>query len=54
MTIGSAAIERVPFITFVGGQHAVHSSEFDGLLSIGLFKRVYIDRSERFAVLDPW
>ena len=54
MMIGSVAIERVPFITFQGGQSAVHSSDFDGLLSLGLFKRVFINHAERFAVLEAW
>jgi hypothetical protein len=54
MTIGSVAIERVPFLSFRGGQNALHSSEFDGLLSMGLFKRVFINHAERFAVLEAW
>lgn len=53
-TIGSVAIERVPFITFQGGQNAVHSSDFDGLISIGLLKRVFISHVQRFAVLEAW
>ena len=54
MTVGSVAIERVPFVTFVGGQNAVHSSDFDGLLSVGLFKRVLIAHTDHFAVLEAW
>jgi hypothetical protein len=54
MTVGSMAIERVPFVTFVGGQSAVHSPDFDGLLSMGLFKRVFISHAGRFAVLEAW
>lgn len=54
MTIGSVAIERVPFLTFAGGQNAVHSANFDGLLSIGMFKRVFINHAEGFAVLEAW
>lgn len=54
MTVGSVAIERVPFVTFVGGQNAVHSSDFDGLLSIGLFKRVLIAHTDHFAIMEAW
>lgn len=54
MTVGSVAIERVPFVTFVGGQNAVHSSDFDGLLSVGMFKRVLIAHADHFAVLEAW
>lgn len=54
MEIGPAVIQRVPFITFMGGQKAVHSADFDGLLSIGLFKRVLIAHANHFAVLETW
>jgi len=54
MTVGSVAIERVPFMTFAGGQKAAHSSDFDGLLSMGLFKRVFIAHADHFAVLEAW
>lgn len=54
VTIGSVAIERVPFIAFQAGPGAVHSSDFDGLLSLWLFKRVFINHAELFAVLEAW
>ena len=54
MTVGSVTMERVPFITFVGGQNAVHSGDFDGLLSMGLFKRVLIAHADHFVVLEAW
>jgi hypothetical protein len=54
MTVGSTAIESVQFFTFLGGQNALHSPDFDGLLSMGLFKRVFISDIDRFAVLEEW
>ena len=54
MTVGSVAIERVPFVTFVGGPSTVHSPDFDGLLSMGLFKRVLIAHTDNFAILEAW
>jgi hypothetical protein len=54
MEIGPVVIQRVPFITFIVGQKAVHSADIDGLLSMGLFKRVLIAHPDNFAVLEMW
>jgi hypothetical protein len=51
--IGSAEFGKVPFITLTGAQKNTHTSEFDGLLSTGQFKRVFIDHANHYAVLDP-
>ena len=51
--IGSAEFGKVPFITLVGAQKNTHTSEFDGLLTLGQFKRVFIDHADHYAVLDP-
>jgi hypothetical protein len=29
-------------------------AEFDGLLATELFRRVFIDHADHFAVLEPW
>ncbi|HMG86506.1 MAG TPA: retropepsin-like aspartic protease [Terracidiphilus sp.] len=52
--IGSLELSRVPFITLVGGQKDSSNSEFDGLMSTGNFKRVFISHDDHFAVLVPW
>jgi hypothetical protein len=52
--IGSLELSRVLFVTLVGAQKESHSSEFDGLISTGNFKRVFISHNDHFAVLDPW
>jgi hypothetical protein len=54
MKIGSAELAKVPFITLAGAQKNTRTSEFDGLLTMGLFKRVFIDHADHFALLDPW
>jgi hypothetical protein len=51
--IGSAELGTVPFITLASAQKNTHTSEFDGLLTMGLFKRVFIDHADHFAVLEP-
>jgi len=52
--IGSVEIQKVPFITLVGARKDSRISDFDGLLTMGLFRRVFIDHADRFAVLQPW
>jgi hypothetical protein len=51
--IGSAELGKVPFITLAGAQKNSHTSEFDGLLTMGQFKRVFINHTDHYAVLDP-
>jgi len=52
--IGSVEIQKVPFITLVGAQKDSRTSNFDGLLTMGLFRQVFIDHADHFAVLQPW
>ena len=54
MKIGSVEVPHVMFVTLAGAQKDSRTSEFDGLLSMGVFKRVFINHEERSAVLDPW
>ena len=51
--IGSVGISNVKFITLAGARKDARTSEFDGLLTTGLFRRVFICHTEHFAVLDP-
>jgi hypothetical protein len=53
MKIGSVEIPKVLFITQAGAQKDSHTSDFDGLLTLGLFRRVFICHADHFAVLDP-
>jgi hypothetical protein len=53
MKIGGVELSRVPFVTLMGVQKDSRTSGFDGLLSMGLFRRVFINHAEHFAVLDP-
>ena len=52
--MGSVELAKVPFVTMAGAQKDRRTSDFDGLLSLGLFRRVFIDHSDHFAVLEPW
>ena len=50
--IGSVELHRVSFITLAGSRH--DTKQFDGLLTTGLFRQVFISYTDRFAVLEPW
>jgi len=52
--IGSVELQNVSFLTPVSAQKNPAITEFDGLLTTWLFKRVFIDHADRFAVLEPW
>jgi hypothetical protein len=52
--IGALELSKVLFVTLVAAQNDSHASEFDGLMSMGSFKRVFISHEDHFAVLDPW
>jgi hypothetical protein len=52
--IGQVDIGKVTFITLAGAQKSTRTSDFDGLLTMGLFKRVMIDHADHFAVLEAW
>ena len=54
MQIGSLNIQQVSFAAPAdSGENALTSKE-DGLLTTGLFRRVFISYADRFVVLDPW
>jgi len=52
--MGSVELSKVPFVTLASGQKDTRTSDFDGLLTLGLFKRVFIEHADHFAVLEPW
>ncbi len=52
--IGSLELPQVTFVTLAGVQKDSHTTEFDGLLTLGIFKKVFISPVDHFAVLDPW
>lgn len=51
--IGSVELARVPFVTLAGAQKDRRTSDFDGLLTLGLFRRVFVDHSDHYAVFEP-
>jgi hypothetical protein len=52
--IGSLELSQVTFVTLAGVQKDSHTPEFDGLLTLGVFKKIFISHVDHFAVLDPW
>jgi hypothetical protein len=54
ITIGRAAASRVQFVTLADAHKNSHTSNFDGLLTLGLFRRVFIDHASHVAVLDSF
>ena len=50
--IGSLELPGVPFFSLAGTQKDAVSKGFDGVLSTGPFRRVFIAHAERFVVLE--
>jgi Aspartyl protease len=51
--IGSRGLQGVPFVSLAGPQKDSRAKGFDGVLSIALFRRVFIAAADHFAILDP-
>lgn len=51
--IGPVELPGVTFLTLVDVQKDSRTSDFDGLLTLGLFRRVFVCHTDHFAVLDP-
>ena len=51
--IGSLELPRVSFFSLAGTQKDSRVKGFDGLLPTGLFRHVFIDHADHFAVLEP-
>jgi hypothetical protein len=52
LKIGPLELTGVPFFSLAGSQKDPIAKGFDGVLPIGLFRRVFIDHTEHFAVLE--
>ena len=52
LKIGPLELTGVPFFSLAGSQKDPIAKGFDGVLTIGLFRRVFIDHAEHFAVLE--
>jgi Aspartyl protease len=53
LQIGPFKIPRVSFFTFAGARRDSSPTDFDGMLSTGFFRRVFICHTQHFVVLDP-
>jgi hypothetical protein len=53
LKIGSLELSRVPFYTLAGAQTDARMKGFDGVLPAELFRRIFIDHADHFAVLEP-
>jgi hypothetical protein len=53
MKIASLKLQNVTFLTPAVAQKNLQVTEFDGLLSTWLFRRIFIDHTDHFAILDP-
>ena len=51
--IGSLELSRVSFFSLAGIQKDARVKGFDGILPTELFRRVFIDHADHFAVLEP-
>jgi hypothetical protein len=52
VNISSVQLSKVPFVTLAGARKDSRTSDFDGLLTLGLFRRIFIDHADHFAVLE--
>jgi hypothetical protein len=50
--IGSLELARVLFVTLTGTQKDRRTSDFDGLLTMGLFRRIFVDHADHYVVLE--
>jgi len=53
INVGAVEISKVSFVTFSGTKKDSRALDFDGLLSLRLFRRVFICHSDHYAVLEP-
>jgi len=51
--IGSLELPNVTFLTLAYARKDSHTTEFDGLLTTDLFRRVLISHADHFVVLEP-
>jgi aspartyl protease len=51
--IGSLALTGVAFFSLGGAQQDARAKGFDGVLTTGLFRRIFVDHADHFAVLEP-
>jgi hypothetical protein len=54
LRMGGALVSNVQLFAFAHARKGIFTSEFDGLLSMGLFRKVFIDHADRFLVVEPW
>ena len=55
LQIGSLEFPRVSFFTYADSPEGLSStSAYDGLLTLGIFRRVFICHAHHFAVFEPW
>jgi hypothetical protein len=52
--IATLRFQNVSFLTPAVAQKNLQATEFDGLLTTWLFRRVFVDHADHFAVLEPW
>ena len=51
--IGSVKLTGVLFVSLGRNQTDAHAKGFDGDLTLGLFRRVFISHGDHFALLEP-
>jgi hypothetical protein len=51
--IGPLELQGIQFLTLPGAQKDPSTSDFDGLLTLGIFRRVFVSHTGHYAVLDP-
>jgi hypothetical protein len=53
LKIGSVELTGVPFFSMSGTEKDARAKGFDGILTLGLFRRVFIARGDAFVIFEP-
>jgi hypothetical protein len=55
LQIGSLEFPSVSFFTYADSSEGTsRTSDYDGLLTLGIFRRIFICHAHHFAVFEPW
>jgi len=54
LQVGPHSLRQIPFVTPVDAERNAAKAGVDGLLPTVLFRRVFVNYSDHYVVLDPW
>jgi hypothetical protein len=54
LQVGSHSLRQIPFVTPGDAGRTISKADVDGLLPTGLFRRVFVNYSDHYVVLETW